>query len=140
MLENNLEYLLTKENAKNELKKMFDYYEIDLDDIDDKNLKHALNGAYDRLIKSVRHGRLEIKIENGIQVLQKLRSNSEKITYREIDGTAKMAMAGKAEDDYYGKSYALMGSLSGLGEAAIKQLKGVDLSLVEVLGMVFLLV
>jgi len=47
-------------------------------------------------------------------------------------------MAGKQADDHYGKAYALMGSLSSLGEDAIKQLKSVDLSLAEVLGLIFL--
>ncbi len=131
-------YILTKQNAQNELDKMFDYYEIDIDDIEDKKLKDAIKAGYSRLIKAVRLGRLEIKIEDGITVIQTLRTNSGKIEYREIDGDAKTEMAGKLEDDYNGKSYALMGSLSGLGEGAIKKLKGVDLSLAEVLGLIFL--
>jgi plasmid stabilization system protein ParE len=130
-------YLVTKDVAKNELKKMLDYYEIDIDEIEEKDLKRAIKGGMDRLIKAVRLGRLEIKLEDGIKIIQTLR-NGEKITYREIDGTAKMEMAGKNADDYYGKSYALMGSLSGLGESAIKALKSVDLSLAEVLGLIFL--
>jgi hypothetical protein len=131
-------YILSKSAAKNELQKMLDYYEIDIDDIEDKKMKASIKQGYDRLIKAVRYGRLEIKIEDGITVIQKLKSGNETLEYREIDGTAKTEMAGKQEDDYYGKSYALMGSLSGMGETAIKKLKGVDLSLVEVLGMIFL--
>jgi plasmid stabilization system protein ParE len=125
--------------AKNELKKLFDYYEINIDTIETPELKKAIQSGYERLIKAVGLGRLEIKIEDGIKVIQTLR-NSEKITYREIDGIAKAEMAGKEPNDYYGKSYALMGSLSGWGEAAIKKLKGPDLSLCEVLGLIFLAV
>lgn len=131
-------YILAKQAAKNELEKMFDYYEIDIDEIEDKELKKAIQQGYSRLIKAVRLGRLEIKIEDGIQIIQTLRDGTEKIMYREIDGTAKTEMAGKTLDDIYGKSYALMGSLSGLGEGAIKKLKSVDLSLAEVLGLIFL--
>ena len=133
----NEKYILSKDSAKNELQKMLDYYEIDIDEIEDKKLKDAIKSGYDRLIKAVRLGRLEVKTDNEIKVIQTLR-NDTKIEYREIDGKAKVQMAGKKEDDYYGKSYALMGSLSGLGENAISQLKGVDLSLAEVLGMIFL--
>jgi plasmid stabilization system protein ParE len=131
-------YKVSSQNARIQLEKMFDYYEIDIDEIEDKELKRAIKGGYERLVKAIRLGRLEINLEDGIKIIQTTRNSGTKITYREIDGVAKSAMAGKEEKDYYGKSYALMGSLCDLGEAAIKKLKGVDLSLVEVLGMIFL--
>jgi plasmid stabilization system protein ParE len=131
-------YKISSQNARIQLEKMFDYYEIDIDEIEDKELKRAIKGGYERLVKAIRLGRLEINLEDGIKIIQTTRNSGTKITYREIDGVAKSAMAGKEEKDYYGKSYALMGSLCDLGEAAIKKLKGVDLSLVEVLGMIFL--
>ena len=131
-------YKLSEETAINEIEKMLEYYAIGVNEIKDEQLKSAIELGYERLIKAVRLGRLEIKLENGIQVIQTLRNGSTKITYKEIDGNAKSAMAGKKPDDHYGKSYALMGSLSGLGESAIKQLRGVDLSLAEVLGLIFL--
>lgn len=135
--EDDEKYKLSKDAAKNELKKMLDYYEIDIAEIEDKDLKRAIQQGYDRLIKAVRLGRLEVKLENGIQIIQTLRNGS-KLTYREIDGVAKTEMAGKDEKDHYGKAYCLMGSLCGLGDGAIKQLKSVDLSLAEVLGLIFL--
>jgi plasmid stabilization system protein ParE len=131
------DYKYDKKTATNEIQKMLDYYEIDIDEIEDKDLKRAIRQGYDRLIKAARLGRLTVKIEEGIKVIQTTRTGTV-IEYREIDGQAKTEMAGKAAEDHYGKSYALMGSLSGLGEAAIKQLKGVDLSLAEVLGLIFL--
>ncbi len=136
---NEPKYKLSPESAANEIKKLFDYYEIDLDEIEDTELKKAIKQGYDRLIKATRLGRLQVIIEDGIKTTQTTR-NGTTIDYREIDGKAKSAMAGKAKEDYYGKSYALMGSLSGLGEAAIMNLKGVDLSLAEVLGLIFLAV
>ena len=129
---------MTKENAKNELNKMLDYYEFEISEIEDERAKLAIEQGYNRLIKAVRLGRLEIKIVDGIKIVQKLKDGNKEIEYREIDGIAKMEMAGKKEDDLYGKAYALMGSLSGLGENYIKKLKGVDLSLTEVLGLIFL--
>lgn len=135
----NEKYTLGKEAAKNELQKMLDYYEIDIDEIEDKDLKKAIKAGYDRLIKAVRLERLQIKIEEEIKVIQTCK-NGTIIEYKEIDGNAKMAMAGRDEKDYYGKSYDLMGSLSNLGTKAISNMKGVDLSLVETLGMIFLAV
>jgi Glu-tRNA(Gln) amidotransferase subunit E-like FAD-binding protein len=133
-------YTLAKELAENELQKMLDYYEIDIDEIEDKELKKAIKAGYDRLIKAVRLERLQVVTEDGIKIIQTLKSNGSTMEYREIDGKSKMAMAGKDEKDYYGKSYALMGSLSGYGENVISNMKGVDLSLVETLGMIFLAV
>lgn len=137
MLGEKTEYKIDKPTAKNTLKKMLDYYEIDIDEIEDKELKRAIQSGYDRAIKAARLGRLSVELEDGIKVIQTTRSG-EKIEYKEIDGHAKTQMSGKAADDVYGKSYALLGSLSGLGENAIKSLKGVDLSLAEVLGLIFL--
>ena len=132
-------YILSKDSAENELNKMLDYYEIDIKEIEDKDLKRAILQGRDRLIKAVRLGRLKIDTTDGqIKITQTLRSNGDTIEYREIDGQAKAAMSGKSDGDNYGRAYALMGSLSGLGETAITKLKGVDLSLVEVLGLIFL--
>ena len=131
-------YKLGKSAAKEILQKMLDHYEIDLDEIDDKDLKRAIGNGTARLITAIRRGRLEFKYEKGIKVFQTLKDGSDIIEYREIDGIAKTEMAGKEPSDHYGKSYALMGSLCGRGEAAIKKLTGVDLSLVEVLGLIFL--
>lgn len=135
-MENKLK--LSEKSAKENLQEMLDYYEIDLDDIEDKVVKSAVKSGLKRLIKAIRLGRLEIKIEDEFKIIQITRSGKETITYREIDGDSKSAMSTKDEKDWYGKSYALMGSLSGLGESAIRKMKGVDISLVEVLGMIFL--
>lgn len=132
-----MEYKLSEKVARDQLQAMLDYYEIDIDDIEEKDVKRAVKAGYKRVIKAIRLGRLEISTEGDIKITQTTR-NGEKIVYREIDGKAKVAMAGKEEKDYYGKSYAMMGSLSDLGESGITMLKGVDLSLAEVLGMIFL--
>jgi len=131
------ENILSKKNAKDELQKMFDYYEIDIDDMDDKDLKKAIKSGFSQLVKGTMKGRLHIKLDNGIKIIQTTRNKTE-IIYREIDGNAKAEMDGFGATDFYGKSYALMGAISELGADAIKQLKGVDLSMAETLGMIFL--
>ena len=136
-------FIASKETAKNEIKKMLDYYEIDIEEIEDKKVKDAIKASYERLVKAVRRGRLEIKMESGqINIIQRTRPDengkSKTIEYREIDGTAKCEADNYPADAYYQRAYAVMGSLSGMGEIAIKKLKSVDLSLVEVLGLIFL--
>jgi len=133
-------YILSIEAATGEVQKIFDYYEIEVDEIEDKDQKKFIKANYDRMVKAVRLGRLEVSTEKGFSVIQHLRDGKETIEYKEIDGQAKVATAGKDATDFYGRIYAVMGSLSGLGEGGIKKLKGVDLSLCEVLGAAFLAV
>jgi len=131
-------YILGKEAAELEIKKIFDYYEIDVEEIEDKEQKKFIKMNYDRLVKAARLGRLEVKTEKGIQIIQHLRDRKETLTYYEIDGNAKTATAGKDKEDFYGRIYAVQGVVTKEGEGAIKLLKGVDLSLCEVLGAIFL--
>ena len=129
---------VSAEAAREQLDVLYSYYEIDFDDMPEK-LGEALKATDRKLVKAVQKGRIEIGTDdNGIiKVTQHIR-NGEPLEYREIDGSAKIAMGGKDENDSYGKAYALMGSLCGLGETAITQLKSHDLSVVECLGTVFL--
>jgi hypothetical protein len=117
-----------------------DYYEIEIDEIEDENLRKAIKQGYDRAINAIRRGRLKIKIEDGeFKAIQTARTGTE-ITYREIDGEAKSAMDNHPPDAIYRRAYALLGALSDIGESNIKRMKGVDLSLAEVLGLIFLAV
>jgi hypothetical protein len=131
-------YVLAKNAAEGVIQSILDYYEIDIDEIEDKEQKKFIKQNYDRLVKAARLGRIEVKREKGIQIIQHLRDREEIFTYREIDGEAKAATAGKDKEDFYGRIYAVMGSLSGEGESAVKKMKGVDISLCEVLGAIFL--
>ncbi len=131
-------YDLSKEAAKGIVSKIFDYYEIDIDDIEDKEQKKFIQQNFDRLIKAARMKRLEVDTSDGIIIKQHLRDSDTVIQYKEINGFAKKAMAGKDPNDFYGRIYAVLGSTSELGEGAISKLKGVDLGLAEVLGAIFL--
>lgn len=131
-------YKLGKDAARAQLDMLYAYYEIDFSELPEK-LSTVLKATDLKLLKSVRLGRVEIGVDsnNVIKVTQNIR-NGEQLIYREIDGKAKVAMGSKDENDSYGKAYALMGSLCGIGEAGITQLKSHDLSVVECLGTVFL--
>lgn len=129
---------LSIENAQAELDKLIDYYEIDIDDLP-SSAKDGIDAVMKKMVKFIRLGRLEIKIEDGIQCIQTLRDSETKITYKELNGKAKTAMGSKKETDQHGRLFALLGALSD-GERVIHQLKGPDLSLAECLGGLFLLV
>jgi hypothetical protein len=131
-------FKIGKEAARAQLDTLYEYYEIDFNELPEE-LGKALRATDLKLLKSVRLGRVEISLDDNsiIKVVQNIRSG-EPLEYREIDGQAKVAMGGKDEKDHYGKAYALMGALCGLGETAITQLKSHDLSVAECLGTVFL--
>ena len=100
-----------------------------------------MKAAHARLLKAVRKGRLEIK--EGGQVVQTLANppgDMATITYGELTGKAKLEIDKKGAAEHHGRMYALLGALSGLGDRAISSLRGIDLSVAECLGLVFMLV
>ena len=58
-------YILSIEAATGEVQKIFDYYEIEVDEIEDKDQKKFIKANYDRMVKAVRLGRLEVNTEKG---------------------------------------------------------------------------
>jgi hypothetical protein len=127
------------ETARGEIQKILDWYLVDLADMTNEKEKSAVMMSIDRLTRAVRAGLLEVKTEAGLQVVQILKSGKDVITYEEIGGEAKCSMDGIPVENHYTRMYTLLGSLSGLGFAAIKKLKGVDNSVAESLGTLFLL-
>ena len=133
-----MDYKISEEAAIEQIDVLFDYYEIDIAGLP-KAQKQVTEAARRKLIKAIRIGRVEVGLDaDGIIAVKQNIRNGEPLIYREIDGKAKVAMSGKDDGDAYGRAYAMMGSLCGLGEAAIISLKSHDLSVVECLGMVFL--
>lgn len=131
-------YTLTKEAAESEIQKIFDFYDIDLDELEDKEAKKIIKGNYNRVIKAIRMKRLEVKNEKGLQIIHHLRDHDETLTYYAPDANAKTAMDEYAPTALYRRIYALMGACSKLGEGAIMKLPANELSIVEVIGSIFL--
>jgi len=139
MFEKNDKYILAEDAAKGVVQGLLDYLEIDIDEIEDKDAKKVIKQNYGRVVKSVRLGRLEIKSSGGFKVILHLRTGGEILEFVPPNAQAKKAMADKSTTDFYGRIYALMGSCCGLGEAAIDKISDpVDLSIIEVLGSIFL--
>lgn len=138
MINKEEKYILNREAAESEIEKIFDYYDIDPDEIEDKEQQKIIKMNYSRIIKAIRMGRVEVKFEKGLQIIHNLKDVNEVVTYKAPDANAKMAMAGCDPNDNYGKIYTLMGACSELGLAGIKRLPSNELPIVEVIGAIFL--
>ena len=132
------DFKLSEESAKDQLQVFYDHYDIDLDSLPEDG-KANLKLATDRLVRAIRTGHLEFMKDGTIkQILRSPLGECPEIIYGELSGNNKLAMKSKATTDLYGRIYALLGSLSGLGETAITKLKGADLSIAESVGILFL--
>ena len=137
-----MEDKISLEVAENQVQELFDYYDIDVDDIDDEDQKSNLFTARKKAIRAVQQGRLIIEEKEGslkvTQVLSKPPGDIDRLEYREIDGKSKIGLKNKKKNDGFGRIYTLLGSLAGLSETAIAALKGKDMGLAESLGLIFL--
>ena|SRR4030042_3410903 len=139
--EDESKFKLTEETAWETIKKILDFYDIDPEHDFDSEYKKIFENTIQRAIKAVRLGRLEVENKDGtLKVIQHMRSGRKEddLIYRELDGRAKLAMSDSKATDYHGRIYDVMGALSNVGRDGIARLKGVDLSLCEVLGTIFL--
>lgn len=128
------DYVLGEEAAADQLQLFMDYYEVELDDTQ-ASQADAVKVAKAKVLKAVRLGRVEFRENDGFEIMQKVNGGKTEVIYKELTGKAKMAMGDKSD---YGKIYALLGSLAGIGETAIQKFRGADLSTAECIGMLFL--
>jgi hypothetical protein len=134
--------ILSTESALEQVDLLFRVYEIDLDDYDESGQRTAVRAAKNKLIRAVKNGRVSITENETIEVVQKLKysyGEKEPITelkYREVDARSKVGA--RDDDDDRSRLYMFLGNLSGVGQAGILKLRGVDLGVAETLGTVFL--
>ncbi len=128
------DYKFSEQVARDQLEIFIDFYEIS-----DKDLT-SMERTTEKMVEHIRKARVDIKMDGDeLKVKQTLKSGT-MLNYSELRGRHKIAMKKKEELDIHGRMYALMGAICGDGERAIQELKGVDLSVVECLGGLFLLV
>jgi len=129
---------ISREVAEEQLDEFLGFYEIELD-ILPGDQKAAVDGSVKKIISAILKGRVEVLSNGEIrQVFKNPPGDVPELIYRELTGSAKLAMKGKGAEDYHGRIYALLGSLAGVDEAAISKLRGVDLSIAECIGVLFL--
>jgi hypothetical protein len=133
---------ISDEVARDQVELLCDYYDITKEDIEDAESNGGTSKLVEKVCKHIQRGYLSIsEVEGDLKITHNLKKSDGEIkllNYRVIDGACRIAMKEKGEKDYYGRIYAMMGSLSEIGEDAIKQLKGIDLIVVETLGLLFL--
>ena len=133
---------LSEESAASQVHELLAYYSIDIDELESADVKKAMESGLNRLASYYRRGLVENKRDGSkLQVIQHLEANTgtaATITYGELSGQHKVAMDGFEPKAQYQRQQALMASLGGLTDDAIKSLHGVDLSVCETLALVFL--
>jgi predicted PilT family ATPase len=144
-----LEPKIGPDAAQAQLDMFLEYYEIDLEDIENEKAQQAMQTSINKLKKAIRKCRAEIKLEgDSLVVVQQLkkaidRSNGprlESVTYKELSGQAKIRLKDREENDNYGQVYALMGGLCGEPDSTMLMFKGVDLATMEAIASIFLAV
>jgi len=134
---------LSLEAAEDQFELLTDYYDIDLDDEDDSDVRRANKSIKKKLVKAIQRGLIEIKEEedtlNVYQYLIKpMDGIKSPIKYKEPSGLSKIAMKESGKEDHYGKMYNLLGGLSGEGKKPFLKMRGRDLSTAESLALLFL--
>ena len=128
-----MDFKLSEEVAAAEIDELLDYYQIDAADVEQPRAK---------LIRFCRLGLVEnVKDGGDFKVRQTFLyppGDVKAVLYEEVRGKHKIAMDGHKPTEAYTRIYALMASLCGLTPDAFKNLKSVDLSVVECLGAVFI--
>ena len=132
---------ISEESAKKQLKIFNEYYEFKTSLVPATS-REAVDSAIDRILDAIINGRLTIReSSDGVELVQKFKfppGEKSEMTYGVLTGKTKVALKTKTEQDNFGKMYALVGSLTGIGDDGIQALKGPDLSLAECIGCLFL--
>jgi len=133
------ELKLSTEAAKDVFQEIFDFYDIDFDDIVNDQGKDGAKTLKNKFIRAIRKGRIETKLNDdstkGFQIIQHTMDN-QTFTYNEYN--AKAAEESDKAKGVSAAQYRLLGSLSGKG-VAIKKMRGPDLKLAEYIAILFLL-
>jgi hypothetical protein len=139
-------YVLDEQPAQDQLDLLLDFYDIEIEDFEDfkspdARVQEAMRSAVKRLLRYIRKGYIEITSDNGLTITQRLKfpkGETTELHYQIMTGKAKMQMKNADEDDFYGKIYCLIGSLTNIGATSISSLVGTDSSVAECLGAIFL--
>lgn len=138
-------FKISEDTATGQVKELLAHYKLDVEDIESEPSRKAFESSLNKLVKAYQRGQLENKKDDKgrFQVIQHLSAapgEVSDITYDELKGKHKVAMDGLEGNDTYARQQALLGSLSGLGSKAMQALSGIDMSIAECLGFVFLMV
>lgn len=131
---------ISEEIAKEQLQKMLDYYELEVEELDE-DIQSLITSSCRQVKKAIMAGLMDIEVSgNNCKVKQYLRfplnGIPNPITYHELNGKCKAEIKDDLGD--YQKIYTLLGVLSREGMSVIQLLQGKDLSRAEALASIFL--
>jgi len=135
---------ISAELAQDQVDLFLEFYDID-PEFFPESTDVAIEAHISGLKKAIMRGRLSIqeKDESLIVVQRPARKGKnipESLTYRELEGSHKVAMSKAGSDDSYIRLHTLMGALSKEGADVMAKLRGCDMGDMENLGNLFLLV
>lgn len=134
-------YKVSEQVADAAVMELLGYYEIEIDELPDKEQQDAMEAISAKLSRFYRMGLLEnSRAEGVLKVIQHLQNPPGQVrdlTYDRMTGGYKLAMDGFKDTQRYAATQSLMASLCGLPLAAMKKLSGNDLSAMECLSVVF---
>lgn len=136
-LKNKPEAKISEESAQAQVLSLLEFYQIDLETMG-PDQRRGIETSLSKLTGFVMQGLVVIAAPKVMQNLRTPPGALAQIEYGEVTGKNMVAMDGRPVEDIYGRIYALLGSVSGLGEDAFRALKGIDLSVAENLGTVFI--
>ena len=133
---------ISPESAATQVDELLDYYDVVADDREPKDAG-VIRAMRAKLVRYYQRGRLDhIRDTKGhLVVRQHLVEPPGTVPVFEYGGqmsAARVAMDAYESQAFYQRMYALMGSLSGLGETAIRALGNRDVAVMETVAQVFL--
>ena len=143
--ENKKVLVISEESAKEQLETLMDFYDIDKDDIEIEEGPEAVQTLMNGLIRAIRKGRLEIKVDSDslllvTQHLQYAPGDINTVEYNVVGQKARLAMDRVKSTKEQERMCAFMGSLSGLGVQGVSSLVGADMGTMNRLATLFSMV
>lgn len=143
MIENNGK--ISEESAVEQLDILLEFYDIDKNDIEIEEGPEAVQTLMNGLIRAIRKGRLEIKVDSDgkllvTQHLQHAPGDIDVVDYNIVGQKARLAMDRVKSTKEQERMCAFMGSLSGLGIQGVSNLVGADMGTMNRLATLFSMV
>lgn len=135
---------ISEESAQEQMQEFLDYYDIDARDIEIDQGEESVETVLNRLIRAIQKGYLEVDMSGGepvvTQNLQHPPGEVKTLVYGVIQARHKIEMDKASKDRGAVRMHALMSALSGEAPRAIQSLQGVDMSIMERLATLFMVI
>ena len=137
--------LISEDSAIEQLDILMEFYDIDKNDIEIEEGVEAVQTLMNGLVRAIRKGRLEIKLDSDgkLLVTQHLKhppGDIADVDYSVVGQKARLAMDRVKSTKEQERMCAFMGSLSGLGVQGVSGLVGADMGTMNRLATLFSMV